>query len=189
MKKLALSAIAVAALSGCAFAPQAVVITPTVDVPASKIGNDRPLTLNVVDERPRQTLGTRGARGVGADLTVQGDLKTVVEKALEDGLKRQSFKTMATEADGRLLRVEIRNLDYQVIQGFWAGTLKVDVALKAICQRGAQRPYEQLHRGEIADAIGVIQGEQSNNTYISNAVSTAVNSLLKDEKLMSCLAS
>lgn len=182
------AAVAVALLSGCAFTPQAVVITPEIETTSSTEGANRALALNVVDERPRQSLGTRGVRGVGADLTVQGDLRQVVEKAIQDGLTRKTFKVSGSDTDNRLLRVEIRNLDYQVIQGFWAGTLKVDVSLKAVCQRGNARPYEQLHRGDISDAIGVVQGEASNNTYISKAVSQAVNSLLKDEQLMRCLA-
>ena len=56
--------LAVAAISlGCAFAPQAVIISPQVNVQASDVGADRSVNLNVVDERPRKTLGTRGVRG------------------------------------------------------------------------------------------------------------------------------
>ena len=74
--------LAVAGFSGCAFARQSVVISPKVDVPVSRVGADRASGLTIVDERPRQTLGTRGVRGVGAELTVQGDLRTIVETAL-----------------------------------------------------------------------------------------------------------
>lgn len=177
-------------LSGCAFAPQAVVITPEVSVQGSDVGGDRSVDVNVVDERPKTTLGTRGVRGVGADLTISGDLTTTIQKAVSDGLLRHKFKPLAGQnPDGRELRVEIRALDYEVIQGFWAGTLRVGVGLKAICVRGTMRPYEQLHRGEFAESVQVVQGEAANNTYVSKAVSSAVNSLLRDDKLMNCLAS
>ena len=181
--------LAVAGFSGCAFAPQAVVISPKVDVPVSRVGADRALGLTIVDERPRQTLGTRGVRGVGAELTVQGDLRTIVETALLEGLAKQSFKAKAGQgADGRDLRVEIRHLDYMLIQGFRAGTLRVDIGLKANCVRGDQRRYEQLHRGEFVESVQVVQGPEANDAYISQAVSGAVNSLLKDEKLIACLS-
>lgn len=175
--------------SGCAFVDQAVVISPKVDVQTSEVGADRSVNLNVVDERPRKTLGTRGVRGVGADLTVEGDLSATIRKALADGLAMQRFKPLIdSNPEGRELRVEIRNLDYTMIMGFWAGTLKVDISLKAICIRGVQRPYEQLHRGEVAESVQVVQSDEANNAYISQAVSAATNSLLNDRKLLTCLS-
>lgn len=174
--------------SGCAFTPQSVNILPKIDTPASQIGSGHEVTLNVVDERPRQTLGTRGVKGVGAELTIQGDLSETIKKAISEGLENQSFKPLSGEnPENRELRVEIRNLDYNVTQGFWAGTLRVDTSLKAICLQGEQRPYEQLHRGELVESVQVVQSDEANNSYISQAVSAAVNSLLKDEQLLSCL--
>jgi uncharacterized lipoprotein len=182
--------LAVAAVSsGCAFAPQAVIISPKVDVRASEVGADRSVNLNVVDERPRKTLGTRGVQGVGADLTIEGDLSATVQKALVEGLTKQRFKPVIdSNPESRELRVEIRNLDYTMLMGFWAGTLKVDISLKAICVRGSQRPYEQLHRGEFTESVQVVQSAEANNSYISQAVSSAVNSLLQDRKLLTCLS-
>jgi uncharacterized lipoprotein len=180
---------AIAFFSGCAFAPQAVIISPQIDVQESEVGANHSVNLNVIDERPRRTLGTRGVRGVGADLTIEGDLAATVQKALAEGLTKQRFKPLIdSNPESRELRVEIRNLDYTVIMGFWSGTLKVDISLKAICMRGSQRPYEQLHRGEIAESVQVVQSAQANNSYISQAVSAAVNSLLKDQKLFTCLS-
>lgn len=48
------------AVSGCQLMPQAVVIKPEVNVSASNLGAGNALLLNVEDERPHQTLGTRG---------------------------------------------------------------------------------------------------------------------------------
>jgi uncharacterized lipoprotein len=147
---------AIAFSSGCVWAPQAVIISPQVDVQASEVGADRSIHLNVVDERPRKTLGTRGVRGVGADLTIEGDLVTTIQKALIEGLAKQRFKPLLdSNPESRELRLEIRNLDYTVIMGFWTGTLKVDISLKAICIRGSQRPYEQLHRGEVTESVSL----------------------------------
>ncbi len=175
--------------SGCAFAPQAVIISPELDVQTSKVGAGHSVDLNVIDERPRMTLGTRGVSGVGAELTIDGDLSATVHKVIAEGLARQGFNPLIdSNPEERELRVEIRNLDYTMIMGFWSGTLKVDVGLKAICMRGDERPYEQLHRGEVADSVQVVQSDESNNAYISKAVSAAVKSLLEDRELLACLS-
>jgi uncharacterized lipoprotein YajG len=177
--------------SGCAFTPQSIAVKPQVDVVASKIGNGSPLPVNVVDERPKKSLGTVGARGVGADITVEGDLVAAVHNALGEGFSRMDFKPTTTSARNGSkseLRVEIRNLDYTIIQGFWAGTLRVDAGLKAICILNGSRPYEKLHHGEFVESVQVVQGKDANAGYINTALSTAVNSVLSDKELASCLS-
>lgn len=175
--------------AGCAFTPQAVVIKPKVDVAASEVGKDIELPLTVVDERPRQTIGTRGARGVGAEMTVDGNLAEIVREAVAEGLAVQKFRPTGAKARALSnLRIEIRNLDYGVTVGFWAGALKVDVTLKAVCSREGVRLYEMLYRGEHAESVQVVQSTEANNSYISAAVSQAVNVLLNDEQLTKCLA-
>jgi uncharacterized lipoprotein len=178
---------ALAILGGCAWTPQSVVITPEVTVPEGNIGNGRGVQVNVVDERPKQTLGTRGVKGVGAELSIQGDLTTLVRDAITHGMRRQGFDPVTT-ASGRELRVEIRSLDYEVLQGFWAGTLRVDATLKGICVRDGQRPYEKLHRGEYKESVQLVKDAETNNRIISQTVSQAVNSLLADAELARCLA-
>jgi uncharacterized lipoprotein YajG len=180
-------AIALAAMvSGCAFQKQAINLTPRIDIAESAIGGGKLTMVSVADERPRTTLGTRGVSGIGEQLTINGDLTTIVRGAITDGLKRQGFAT-----EGPLenqLRVEIRNLDYAINSGFWAGKLNVEFLLKGICVKGSNRPYEQMYRGEFRKSIQVVQGEDSNNQFVNAVVSDAINSLLRDQQMMSCLA-
>ena len=126
---------------------------------------------------------------MGADLTLAQDLPTIVRSAVSDGLQRQGF-TPKTEkpADGRELRVEIRNLDYGVNVGFWTGTLRTECGLKAICVLGTDRPYERLYRGEVEETVLVVQGAEANNKYVNEALSKALNELLQDSQLSQCLA-
>lgn len=175
--------------TGCVWTSQAVDIRPEIQVSSSSIGQGRQVYLGIADERPRSTLGTRGVRGVGANLTLKEDLVKTVENAVTGGLKRQGFNVISAKAaEGRELRIEIRNLDYSVTQGFWSGTLRVENGLKAICIIGLNRPYERLYRGEHEESIQVVQTEASNNEYVSKAVSLAINQLLQDERLMKCLS-
>ncbi len=175
--------------TGCAFTPQAVVLRPDMQVTPSSVGQGRSVLLTVVDERPRSILGRRGVQGVGAELTVQGDLPTIVRETLSNGLQRQGFSPSPEKpVDGRELRVEIRNLDYSVAMGFWAGTLRTESGLKAICILGTSRPYERLYRGEVEETVMVVQGAEANEAYLNSALSKALNQLLGDSRLSQCLA-
>jgi len=189
MKGLRILLIGLVLLSaGCAFTPQAVVLKPELLPVSARIGQGQPVLVTVVDERPRSTLGTRGARGVGAELTIAGDLLEVVRKAISDGLQNQGFSpTTEKSVDGPELRVEVRNLDYRVVVGFWAGTLSTECGLKAICIQGSARPFEQLYRGEYQESVQVVQTEEANEKYINAAVSKAINALLQDSRLTQCL--
>jgi uncharacterized lipoprotein len=172
-------------LYGCAHTPQAVVISPKIDSQAMRSGTSRPVALTVSDERPRQRIGTRTGISVGAEMTVQGDLAQTVRQALSQGLLVSNGPT----SDGRELRVEIRNLDYNVVIGMWTNDVNVDFGLKAICIRGGQRPYEKIHRGDISTTSPVVQDSQTNDRRFSEAVSKAVNSMLRDDALRACLMS
>lgn len=189
MKKFKAAAMAaglVVTLGGCAFQKQAIQLAPKVEVAPSTIGAGKMTMVNVSDERPRTTLGTRGVGGIGEQLTVQGDVPAILKTAITEGLQRQGFAT-----DGPMenqLRVEIRNLDYAVNSGFWAGKLNIEFLLKGICIKGSARPYENMYRGEYRKNVQVVQGEESNNIFVNDVVSQAVNALLKDEQLMRCLA-
>lgn len=184
--RTAIVAIAAAVLCGCAFQKQAIRLEPKIDAPQSTVGAGKSMMVQIADERPRSTLGTRGVGGIGEQLTVQGDLSDILETSIVQGLQKQGFAT-----DGPLdnqLRVEIRNLDYVVNSGFWAGKLNIEFLLKGICIKGNARPYEQMYRGEYRKNIQVVQGASSNNQFVNDVVAQAINSLLKDEKLMRCLA-
>jgi uncharacterized lipoprotein len=175
-------------ISGCAWTPQAVALKPDILLTGSSKGQGRNVFLNVVDERPRSTLGTRAVKGMGAELTVQGDLKDIVRTSVASGLQDQGFVVTSTmPKDGRELRVEIRNLDYGVTMGFWAGSLRTECGLKAVCIIGSNRPYERLYRGEHQESVQVVQGAGANERYLNDALSQAINSLLQDPQLIQSL--
>ncbi|MEE9267504.1 MAG: YajG family lipoprotein, partial [Gammaproteobacteria bacterium] len=154
----------------------------------SAIGQGRVVYVNVVDKRARTTLGVRGA-GLGADLTLKGDLRTTIRLSTIGGLTRQGFSpTMETVPGARELRVEVRSLDYQVIRGFWQGTLRTTCSLKAICKQGTAREYEKVHNGLYQVGVQVVQSDDRNTRFVNIAVSNALNAMLGDTSLMECLA-
>ena len=178
-------------LAGCAFSAQEpVVVKPELVTHQSSIGSGKTVYVNVVDERASKVLGTRGARGVGAELTAADSLVDSVRDSVSQGLRNQGFAiAAAVPPDGRTLRVEVRDLEYNVAVGFWSGTLRAQCALKATCQVGPTLAYDKLFRGEHEESVQVVQGSDANVRYINDAVSKAVNQLVDDPELGQCLAS
>ena len=186
INKTALVAVVALLASGCVFQKQAIRLEPTVIVTSSSVGSGKLTMVSVSDERPHSGLGTRGVGGIGEQLTLNSDLVATVKAAVTDGLQRQGFAT--TGPIENQLRVEIRNLDYSVNSGFWAGKLNVEFLLKGICVKGNARPYEQMYRGEFHKNVQVAQGENSNTEFVNQVVSQAINALLNDANMTQCLA-
>jgi uncharacterized lipoprotein YajG len=183
-----LSILAFALASGCAFTPQAIDLQPKVFVAENAIGKGRVVFVNVVDERPRKTLGTRGP-GMGADLTLKGDLSSILRSTIIGGLTRQGFSPTRESVPGATeLSVEIRDLEYEVRSGFWAGSLRTECNLKGICKRESAVPYKNRYNGKFESSIQVVQSEERNNQFVNTAVSKALDALLNDKKMMECLA-
>lgn len=185
--RVSIVALALLVAQGCAWQAQSVRVQPSVSVGESNVGAGKSVAVNVVDERPSQNLGTRGVQGVGAEITIEGNLAETIQASVSDGLAKKGFKT-ENGALPRELRVEIRSFDYKVTQGFWEGTLTVNFGIKGICIKDGLRPYEMLYRGDFKKGIQVVQGEKSNEQYINIVVSDAVTKLLNDEALLACLA-
>ena len=175
--------------TGCVWTPQAIKIRPDIEAISNSNGHGLPIQVSVADERSSSVLGTRGSRGVGAALTVEGDLATQVQSSVADGLARQSFApAFARPPDGREIRVEIRSLGYGMTIGFMGNTLRTECSLKAICIRGAVRPYEQFYRGEYEENVRGVQTDSENDRFVNVALSKAINALLQDRQLTGCLA-
>lgn len=175
-------------VSGCAWTAQQVNLRPVVNVSRVDLGQGRPVRVEVEDERPANALGTKVVVG-GGEITPVQQPADVVSTALVQGMTDLGFKPFREgQSDAPTMRVELRAIDYKVTQGFWAGGLTVDVAMKAICIVERQRLHEKLHRGHYEDAIQVVQSQSQNETYINTALSEAINQVLGDRDLLQCLA-
>lgn len=176
--------------SSCAWTAQKAQLRPQVSVPSANLGGGASVYVHTVDERTSDVLGNRGAGAVGAEISASSaDVVGAVDQSLTTGLSSLGFTPVpAAAADASELKVEVRALQYKLTMGFWAGALDVDAALKAICIRGKDRSYEQLHRGHYEDSLQVVQGAENNNEFINSALSSAINEVLRDRQLLDCLA-
>ena len=176
--------------SACAWTAQKAQLRPQVSVPTANLGGGTNVYVRTVDERTSEVLGNRGAGAVGAEISASSaDVIGAVDQSLTAGLRDLGFTIVpAASNNASELKVEVRALQYKVAMGFWAGSLDVDAALKAICICGKDRSYEQLHRGHYEDSLQVVQGADNNNEFINSALSSAINEVLRDRQLLDCLA-
>jgi uncharacterized lipoprotein YajG len=188
-KKIFAVALAVLQCAGCAWTAQSVKISPEVKSTSSLTGNGKSVQMTVVDERSSKVIGQRGVGTVGADMTVEGDLQTIVTNALVEGLGKHDFKVSSQPQNlAARLRIEIRNLSSKNIMGFFAGTLRDEFGLKALCKSASGVEYEKLFNGLFETSLQVVPTGDANDRYISAAVSDAVNQLVNDDELLKCLA-
>jgi uncharacterized lipoprotein YajG len=138
-------------------------------------------------KRPRDVIGYRGVGRFGAAITGKQDLSSVIRSTLHENLTRMGFASTVALSTGTQLRVEIRSLEHSVIPGLFAGNVEADAALKANCLINKAPEYEKLYRGSFREQVVVIQFAENNQRHINTALSEAVQSMLDDQELLSCL--
>lgn len=176
-------------LSACSVTEQKALLNPDLLVIENNIGNGKEIGVEVVDERPEDTLGYRGAANFrGAAITTDQDVKDVFDRKIREGLKRKGFNpTLRTEEALRSLRVEIRSLEYYTTSGFWTGRVHTKTALKAIA-KNAGKKYEQFYRGGNEEPMLVVPFAEENEKLINTAISEVLLSLFSDKKLFQFLS-
>jgi len=175
-------------LSGCAFSPQSARIRPIASVAESNVGKGVVVAVRVVDERPDQAIGKRGAGGVGADIVPANQIEVAVQELLVASLKKRGFSVVDSNVSAQAkLGVEVRFLQYSVSQGLWSGGINIKVAIKATASNGGQI-YEQLYRNDKEERVQFIPAAQTNENWINESLSKCIQDLLDDTALTEALA-
>jgi len=175
-------------LSGCAFSPQSARIRPIASVAESSVGKGVVVAVRVVDERPDQAIGKRGAGGVGADIVPANQIEVAVQELLVASLKKRGFSVVDSNVSAQAkLGVEVRFLQYSVSQGLWSGGINIKVAIKATASNGGQI-YEQLYRNDKEERVQFIPAAQTNENWINESLSKCIQDLLDDTALTEALA-
>src|SRR5207249_3882388 len=130
--RLVFLALAAAFVPGCAWVPQKVTIAPQLRVPASNRGNGAIVVVKVLDTRPSLRIGYRGLDSKLAEITTDQDLAPLLQKKIIEGLTQQGFRALpSSEQPNRLLKIELRTLQYTTDMDFWKGTIRTKAAIQA----------------------------------------------------------
>jgi uncharacterized lipoprotein YajG len=175
-------------LGACAFTPQTAVIKPDIDLAETDEGHNATVTVKVVDERPDDALGHRGAAFKGAKITASQDIEDLFRKEIMQGLAKKGFKPTNCGKDSKPnLKVEIRLLEYSTSMGFFTGGIHTKVTLKAVADVNGQT-YENLYRVENEKRVMFVPTASANEKYLNQVVSDILTKLFQDQELITTLA-
>jgi uncharacterized lipoprotein len=172
----------------CAFTPQTAVINPDVELTETDEGHGATVAVKVVDERPSDALGHRGAAFKGAKITTDQNIEGLIREEIMRGLIKKGFKPISCDVNSKPnLKVEIRLLEYSTSMGFWTGGVHTKAALKAIADANGQT-YENIYRVENEKRVVFVPTASTNEEYLNKLVSDILTKLFQDEKLIATLA-
>ena len=171
----------------CAFVDEEIMLRPVSDVPPSSIGQGRQIALTVVDERSSTLIGQRGPDGT-ADIRSVQDVRRVVDGVLNQGLQNQGFvPVQSTGVEPVMLKVEVRDLVYEVADRLPLPEPRVNAALKVVAQNG-DRSFEQLYRTQTATESFLPPTAAEDSQLINRALSDVIDRVLSDRQLLEFLA-
>src|SRR2546421_254315 len=123
-----------------------------------------------------------------AQITNDQDLAPVFQQKIIEGLTQQGFKAVAsTEQPARLLKVEIRGLEYTTDIDFWKGIIHTKAALQAY-SKNENFVYDKLYVAERQETTVEAPRARTNELLINGVVSDVLQKLLEDQKLAKALA-
>jgi uncharacterized lipoprotein len=108
--------LSVGLLSGCALSPQVIDIYPQAHVSGPAYGQGRQISVAVNDQRPSQTLGSRGGvYGNTSTITINNNLAEAVQMTAEHALKQLGFNGNSS-ANPAQMSITIETLTYDTRQ-------------------------------------------------------------------------
>ncbi len=174
--------------SSCAYTTQDVRIAPVLSLASSNVGEQKEISLTVVDEREDKDLGRRTeVNNMGAVITNSQDLEEVFRDKLKEGLETKGFKVVEDSNLTRTLKVEIRTIKYTTSSGILRAGFLVNCSMKAIASNGDEI-YEKMYRSNENEKGFFLPFADENEAQINAAVSGVFAQFFSDEKLLSLLA-
>lgn len=176
--------VAVTGFAGCAFVSQNVRLTPKPELTPANLGQGAPVVVRVVDSRPSTRIGYRGMDSKLADITTEDNVPGVVQKAIMDGLKLKGFTAAPFEGQpsSRLLRVELKALDYSTDIDFLKGSVQTKAELQAYFRSG-ETLYSKIYKGEVKQPSMEAPRAKVNEMLINKALTEALEQMLEDRNL------
>lgn len=187
--RVTIAFVAVIGCVGCAFVSQNVRLNPKPELTPANFGQGAPVVVRVVDSRSSTRIGYRGMDSKLADITTEDNVPVVVQKAIMDGLKIKGFSAAPFEGQpsDRILRVELKTLDYSTDIDFLKGSVQTKAELQAYFRNG-ETLYSRIYKGEVKQPSMEAPRARVNEMLINKALTDALEQMLEDGKLAQAMA-
>jgi uncharacterized lipoprotein YajG len=174
---------------GCTTKPQNIRLDPPLQVARSTAGQGKTVWLQIKDARPRKTLGVVGdLEAKYAHVSIEDDPSSALYQRVAAGLIGMGFAVQPTPAsDNRALSVELRELDYESLRKGLTFDTQAKVAIVAVGENPSER-YERLYSAGETRSAGFPPSAADNSKAVNALVSTALQDMLADDKLIGVLA-
>lgn len=182
--------VALLILAGCT-SPHYLQVNPQITADIPQAGNGQEVTINVVDERESEVLGTRsGAAMSAAVITVQShDVVPKLQEQAEAAVRRMGFSPTRDTADGRpALTVTLTRLDYARSDGvpvLGEATLEAVFRAEAV-NRG--NTYTGTYTSRRTQSYAVRPDQETNTRMVNELLGDGLNRTFRDPELGQLLA-
>jgi uncharacterized lipoprotein len=172
-------------IGGCALSPQVIVIDPDLYVEKTSTAT-KPviLRLDVVDGRSSEFIGTRG--GIyeeTSDISTDPNMNASISRKLATTLNSMGYMVARQgEASDAALTVRITSIDYKINKEKVLYKVETKVDIQAVCRKGTREftgGYSAIRKKEYVKVPSMGQNE----TIVNEAVSVALQTMLKDADL------
>ncbi len=177
------------AVQGCMLKSETVHFAPNLEARQAGIGEGKVLGLEVADIRADKKVGIVGDPKMKfITVTAEDDSPSAVYKQAADALTKMDFKVEPTsDATERVLRLELRELQYESIKQPFTFDSKAKVLVGAVARNGGDR-YERTYETEETSTTGAPPSQSEISQTINRLLSASLNDVLADRQLMAILA-
>jgi uncharacterized lipoprotein YajG len=176
-------------VQGCNLNPESIRFAPQLEVRQNEVGQGKVVGLEVADTRPNKQLGIVGDPKIKfINVTAEDGSPSAIYKEAADALTKLGFKVEpASDASERVLRLEVRELQYESLKRPFTFDSKAEVLVGAVVKNGGER-YERTYQTEETSTTGGPPSQSEISKTVNRLLSTSLNDVLADKQLMAILA-
>lgn len=182
MKKI-LVIILMFSISACASnKSQDAIISAFPRVMDSNVGSGKALVIRVEDIRTNKVIGSLGE---GAEISSSRNLAEIIGLALSDAYAKKGFRISSVNDSSAVdLLVTLQELSYTLNRD----TLSTDVATKSAANVVVESTkFNRAYSNGLTRTIPFAPNEDSNNSQLSDTVTTLLEKIVNDEQLLEAL--
>lgn len=171
-------------LLGCALSPQSIDLHVKKPYQVSAQGQQKQLSLSVLDDREDKVLGSRGGTyAESAMITLNNDIEQVTAQAFSFSLQQAGFKLTDSEPNASKLVVSIKDFEYQVSKtGIFEKTVKISIIVQAQIINALGESTQVLDSWSQWQRF-TLPNNETNQEYVIEVFNDVLKKLIEDPDL------